>query len=230
MHYVISDIHNDNRRYKELLRRIDFGSNDYLILLGDLFDRCDYDPDPVGVYHTVLGVLDRSTIVAGNHDVWLGDYILKCFDWSEKKREQYRPYHYNSFELLKERLTEADLEELAEWLLRLPLQYETNIDGKQMLFAHAMTSDPTTEHETLYYLMGDGSEEFYRNGIDGYLSFCGHTDSGYFAGYGGRYMDEDRNSIWINDKENVYMMDCGCGFASGRLSCLCLETMQRVYV
>ncbi len=230
MNYVIPDIHNDNRRLKELLKQISFGSSDHLILLGDLFDRCSYDPDPVGVYHTVLSILDHCTIVAGNHDIWLADYILKYFGQNDKARMRYKPYHYNSFELLKERLTEADMVELAEWLLKLPLQYKISIDGKQMLFAHAMTSNPEAEYESLYYLMGCGSDEFYKYGIEGYLSFCGHTDSGFFSKYGGRYMDEDLNSIWINDKENVYMMDCGCGYSDGRLSCICLETMKRVYV
>ena len=37
------------------------------------------------------------------------------------------------------------------------------------------------------------------------------------------------NSIWCNDRHNVYLLDCGCGFAGGRLACLCLETKERFY-
>lgn len=33
-----------------------------------------------------------------------------------------------------------------------------------------------------------------------------------------------------NEKEKVYMIDCGCGFKSGRLGCLCLETKEEFYV
>ena len=29
MHYVIPDIHNDNRRFREMLNRIDFGLSDH---------------------------------------------------------------------------------------------------------------------------------------------------------------------------------------------------------
>ncbi len=230
MHYVIPDIHNDNRKLKEMLNRIEFGASDHLILLGDLFDRCSSDPDPVGVYHTILGILDRCTIVAGNHDIWLADYILKYFGQKERKRARYQPYYYNSFELLNGRITEVDMIELAEWLLTLPLQHEMNIDGKQLLFAHAMTADPGIKQENLYYLMGHGPNSFYTDGIEGYISFCGHSDSGYFARFGGKYLDEELESIWTNDKENVYMMDCGCGYSDGRLSCMCLETMERVYI
>ena len=44
-----------------------------------------------------------------------------------------------------------------------------------------------------------------------------------------RYLDEPGNSIWCNDRHNVYLLDCGCGFAGGRLACLCLETKERFY-
>ena len=40
MHYIITDIHNDNRRFTELLQKINLTEKDHLYLLGDLFDRC----------------------------------------------------------------------------------------------------------------------------------------------------------------------------------------------
>ncbi len=39
----------------------------------------------------------------------------------------------------------------------------------------------------------------------------------------------ENRSVWRNEKGNVYMMDCGCGFADGRLACLCLESGERFY-
>ena len=45
----------------------------------------------------------------------------------------------------------------------------------------------------------------------------------------GTYLDEYKNSVWRNEKENVYLLDCGCGFKSGRLACICLESGQRYY-
>lgn len=47
MHYLISDIHNDNARLHEMLRLVSFSEDNRLLLLGDLFDRCNYAPDPV---------------------------------------------------------------------------------------------------------------------------------------------------------------------------------------
>ena len=54
MHYIISDIHNDNERFEVLLERLQLKKEDKLYILGDLFDRTNYNPDPVGVYFNIL--------------------------------------------------------------------------------------------------------------------------------------------------------------------------------
>ncbi len=230
MNYVIPDIHNDNNRLTRLLRKIGFSREDHIFFLGDLFDRCSNDPDPLGVYFSILKIDDQCTVVSGNHDRWLANYICKYYGETEERRKVLPDYHYNSFRILKERLTEVDMLNLADWLLKLPLQFEAEVNGDKLLFAHAMTSAPGSKRDDMYYLMGDGEDDvFYTKGIDGYISFCGHSDSGYFSRYGGEYLDEENNSIWRNDLKNVYMMDCGCGFSDGRLACLCLEDMRRTY-
>ena len=49
----------------------------------------------------------------------------------------------------------------------------------------------------------------------------GHTDSSYqYNNPHGRYLD-GQHSIWVNDLENMYMLDCGCGLPNGRLACIC---------
>lgn len=71
MHYVIGDIHNDNRRFSKMLEKIGFSKEDHLFLLGDLFDRNSNEPDPIGVYFNALKLEDRCSVVRGNHDAWL---------------------------------------------------------------------------------------------------------------------------------------------------------------
>ena len=102
MNYVISDIHNDNKRLNQLLKTINFGKDDHLFVLGDLFDRCVWNPDPVGVYFTILGLRDRCTVIQGNHDVWLAKYIMRYINSSKRQRRHMDPYYYNSFELVME--------------------------------------------------------------------------------------------------------------------------------
>ena len=71
MHYIITDIHNDNRRFTELLQKINLTEKDHLYLLGDLFDRCEDHADPVGVYFQMLGLGEQCTVIRGNLDHWL---------------------------------------------------------------------------------------------------------------------------------------------------------------
>lgn len=43
------------------------------------------------------------------------------------------------------------------------------------------------------------------------------------------YLDRPQKSIWRNNKGNVYLLDCGCGFGSGKLAGICIETGERFY-
>ena len=79
------------------------------------------------------------------------------------------------------------------------------------------------------YLEGiEEMQEYWEHGVKGYVSLVGHHDSSYqHSNPKGRYLDEESSSIWLNEQENVYMMDCGCGLPNGRLASICLETGNR---
>ena len=109
MHYIITDIHNDSWRFMKLLEKIDLKEDDHLYLLGDLFDRCMDHPDPAGVYFQTLKLGKKCTVLRGNHDHWLANYIFHYYGSNERDRALLQPYPYNSFQLLQERLTEVDL-------------------------------------------------------------------------------------------------------------------------
>lgn len=52
----------------------------------------------------------------------------------------------------------------------------------------------------------------------------------YYRKSDGEYLDGMLNSIWRNEKKNLYLMGCGCGLPNGRLAGICLETGERFYV
>ena len=55
-----------------------------------------------------------------------------------------------------------------------------------------------------------------------------HVFDGKIYVYPSHDLDHD---IPDSKEGNVYMMDCGCGmFESAKLSCLCLETKEIIYV
>lgn len=224
MNYVLGDIHNDNQRFSAMLEKLNVSKEDHLFLLGDLFDRASYAPDPVGVYFNMLKLGDRCSVIRGNHDTWLAQYIMYYLNAPEKRRGRLTPYFYNSFDLLLERLTEVDMLNLAQEIMKWPVQICSKIDGTDYLLAHACTSMPDRKMHDEYYLMGcdftsdEVYETFLSGGREGHISVCGHAN---IMGNG---------KIWKNKLENVYMCDCGCGFPGGRLGCLCLETKEEMYV
>ena len=88
MHYVVGDIHNENKKLRQLLRQISFGADDHIYILGDLFDRGGEDADPVGVYFTIRELGERCTALRGNHDQWLAAYIRNYYSLSEREQER----------------------------------------------------------------------------------------------------------------------------------------------
>lgn len=209
MTYILSDIHNDAPRLKELLRAIAFSDTDRLYILGDLFDRCDYAPDPVGVYFTILGLGGRCTVLRGNHDEWLARYILQYYATPERKRKRLAPYPYNSFELLRERLVPVDLLALADWIMDKPETLRVSVNGASYLFAH--------QPEQICEEFAIDKQMFFERGIDGTVCLFGHEGTA-------------NHRIWKNERGNVCNMDCGCGFKSGSLGCLCLESGEEFYI
>ena len=218
MHYVISDIHNDDSRFCEMLAKVHFSKQDHLFILGDVFDRSDFNPNPVDLYFHILELGDRCTILRGNHDQKLAAYISEYYHLPEWKRREMPPYPYNTFRIFTRRLTPVDVKNLAGVIAAWPLQVMAEVNHKKYLLAHAMTAVPGTEKSTAYHLMGSELDQLYlKNGIAHYISICGHRPNA-------------DHLIWKNEKKNVYMIDCGCGFKSGRLGGLCLETKEEFYV
>lgn len=160
-----------------------------------------------------------------------GKVYLEYFSLSDRKKSRMPPYTYNSFELMKRRLTEADMLNLADLIDSLPLQIQLSVCGKEYLLAHAMTSYPPVMRSKDYYLMGNRNLDlFFLEGMEGYISCCGHTPTANIIWKTGEmYLDKPQNSIWTNEQQNVVIMDCGSGFFGGRLACMCLETGERFY-
>lgn len=125
---------------------------------------------------------------------------------------------YNTFRCLTRRLVPVDVQNLARKILTWSLQVSIQVNNEKYLFAHAMTSAPECTEDKYYYLMGNEmNAEYLHNGIEGYISICGHRNTA-------------NHKIWKNEKGNLIMCDCGCGFRNGKLGCLCLETKEEFYI
>ena len=223
--YVISDIHNDYYHFKQMITKIRFSKEDKMYILGDVFDR-SRNPQPVELYFELL---KHSNMIClrGNHDTWLAEHIYD--DISQNRRTK---YYYNTYDVLRERLTDVDCMQLAEWIMKCPLQLQIECNNTSYLLAHAATSQE--EKSISYYLMGD--DAFYEShGVPGYISIVGHipTESLRFQ-YGQLKRDDQKenNSIWYSVDNQIVDIDCGNGFRNegGRLGCLRLNDFKEYYI
>ena len=96
-----------------------------------MFDRGGETADPFGVYCALAGLQGKCSWIRGNHDDWLANYTYEYFNTPEKKRHKLAPYGYNSFELLRQRITEVDMRNIADLIKGLPLQKELELEGKK---------------------------------------------------------------------------------------------------
>lgn len=163
------------------------------------------------------GLQANVTWIRGDHEQWLADHIYLYYGTPEKKRKGIRPYRYNSFDLMKQRLVEKDMLDLADLIMRLPLQVELEIGTTKYLLAHAMTFDLAEgkQKPEAYMERVTPLDDYHHNGVNGYVSMVGHMDSAYMCRENdGEYLDGMLNSIWRNNKEEL----------------VCLETGERFYV
>ena len=75
--YIIGDIHNSIKEFNSIIGQIAPSVQDEIVLLGDVFDRGGGNPDPVGVYFSILRLSMNVNVkwVRGNHDHMLAEYI-----------------------------------------------------------------------------------------------------------------------------------------------------------
>jgi hypothetical protein len=72
-------------------------------------------------------------------------------------------------------------------------------------------------------------KQFLEKGVEGYVSIVGHQDTSYQRKNPNGHFLDGVDSIWVNMKNSLIIMDCGCGLPGGRLPCICLETGERFY-
>lgn len=223
MLYCTSDIHNDYKRFKELLCIMKFNPEvDKIIIIGDFVDR-GTSPDPYSLINHIrqLERQGAADVIMGNHEKWLAEYIRQRLEGKTK-----REYYYNTYNILRTVYSNDELTELADWLIQLPLQKRIIYKEKEYLLAHAATS--VTSMDESYYLMGDDNFLFNDSATE-HVSIVGHNPTPKLHWETGQ--SEKGAKIWYNKSRTIIDIDSGCSTCSnGCLSGLCLDTMQEFYV
>ena len=226
MTYVISDIHGNYEKFKQMLDKIRFKDTDVMYILGDMVD---YGEDPIGLLcdvsmrYNVLPILGKRDYEAlemlTELDRMLSgqspdpEVISKMAVWMS---EGGKPT-IDGFKAL-----DADMREgILDYLSDMALYEEVSVAGQDYLLIHAGIADFDPDMPLDEYM----PEDFISTPIDvdtkyfdGVTTIVGHTPTSELGGDGKIFRGE--NTIFI---------DCGaeCG---GALGCLRLEDGKEFYI
>lgn len=227
MTYAVSDLHGRFDLYRLLLERLHFSGNDTLYILGDLVDRGEQG------LAIILDVMDRPNVhvLMGNHD-YLASAILG------KLSLGFRPGERADWQEMIDRwLLDGGRATYREFQALLPLERrlvlnamgdflhfaEVRVGERDFVLSHGGIGNfeptrPLSEYSIheLAFTRTDYAREYFK---DKYF-ITGHTPTALIEGATEGRIYKCGNNIAI---------DCGAVFDLG-LGCLCLDTMQEIYV
>lgn len=234
MIYAISDIHGCWDKYRKLLKKINFGPDDTLYVLGDVIDR---GPDG---FKIMLDMARRPNVVnlMGNHEAMavqaLSHILCAVLQVSssalpEAAEEDVELWFYNGGELSLADflwLNDGQTQIVWDYMRDMPLYQEITAGGQKFVLVHSglenfSPSRPLSDYapKEILWCRPEEDTTYYP---DKYVVF-GHTPVQLLnAGNGNAPAKIHRNGKSID-------IDCGCVF-SGKLGCLCLDTMEEIYV
>ena len=226
MIYAISDLHGCFDKYNRLLDRLCLSDNDTLYILGDIVDRGD------GGIDILKDIIGRKNIIAlkGNHE-YMAATMLKAFVIGN---DGYRSK--NLIEGLSlwlkdggqptldnfRRLSARDKILIFHFLKSLPVYKKIEVGGRKYFLAHTvpekdkmMDFENCDEHDFTI-----GEPEYEKQYYADTFIVTGHTPTSFIdEAYTGK--------IW--QENNHIAIDCGAVFGNP-LGCICLDTMEEIYV
>ena len=224
MIYVVSDIHGQYNKFLELLQKINFNSEDTLYILGDIIDR---GPEIVKTVDLVMSKPNIKMILGNHEDMFLNYWKSKSI-WDEGLWYQ-NGGGYTDAEFSK--LSDSKVDEYVKFFESLPIEIELEVNNIKYWLVHG---NYVTEKERKYFtpleyrsniIWGRIKKE--DTGPQDKVVIFGHTPTD-------RYLGRDNPfTIWKNG--NVIGIDCGLAKISVynekcRLGCLCLDTLDEIYV
>lgn len=256
--YVLSDIHGQYIAYEKMLKKIGFGKDDYLYVLGDVIDR---GPDGIHIIQDIMK-RDNVELLLGNHEYMLLNAIQFLKNKDKDEEESKKNYDgLTPFELWVHPcnggegtcleflgLPEKVQKELLDFLRQQYLIRRVKIGKTTYHLSHSYSSKKkfgegikvkNLSHERAEEIVWESifdkpadaipSEKLFAYSRDVYV--VGHIFTQRLG-----HMDEyGKGMIYRSDNYRGYkVIDVDCGMAlnsrSSRLGCLCLETQEEFYV
>jgi len=233
MIYLMADLHGEYGKYQKMLEKIGFCDEDILYVLGDVVDR---GPEPVRILRD-MAARENVFPIMGNHDAMAQKLLEKLLvEITEENAESYIDAELMSALMDWQRdggdRTMADFRKISQEERADLLDYLSD-------FALYETVDVG---ENTYLLVHGGLENFapgrplraYRP--DELICARHDYERQYFDDPSVYVVTGHTPTLELTGKPEIYhshnniCIDCGATFPSGRLACLCLDTMQEFYV
>ena len=236
MIYTVSDLHGCYDKYQKLLETLNLGENDTLYVLGDVIDR-----GPKG-FHMMLDIASRPNVVClmGNHEAMakdalpaiLGSLEGNSYFLNHRDRENVSLWFRNGGETSLQdflRLDKAQRDTVWEYLLSLPLYREVEIGNRKFVLVHGglerfSPSRPLEEYEPdeILWCRPEPDTVYFPDRC----VVLGHTPTHFLY----ETMGHPASGGKIFRTESFIDIDCGCVYHDGQLGCLCLDTMEEIYI
>lgn len=236
MIYAVSDLHGCYDRYRKLLDKLNLGEQDTLYVLGDALDR-----GPEG-FRILSDMASRPQVVGllGNHEVMamdalpglLGSLENGCLSMSRADRSNVSLWFCNGGEAsLRDflRLDKGQRQEIWAYMHSLPLHREVKAGGRDFLLVHGglehfSPSRPLADYhrDEIVWCRPEPNTVYFPDRC----VVLGHTPTQLLYGAVGHGSAQGK----IYRTESFIDIDCGCVYPGGRLGCLCLDTMEEIYV
>lgn len=229
MTYVLSDIHGNLQRFESIMEQINLQPLDSLYILGDVVDRF---PDGIKILRRIMK-MPNVKMLLGNHEHMMLNAIGDYFEVQSHKYmgdRELRLWYRNGGQVTHEYLKHIRKDLRAEvfaYLRQLPLNLDVEVNGIKYKLVHG---SPVENYMTSYYYSSKYSTiaefavwERWNETMpvpDGYVMIFGHTPTIHFN-------PDEPWSIWSCGE--AIGIDCGSGYADGRLCCLRLDDMTVFY-
>ena len=236
MIYTVSDLHGCYDKYQKLLETLNLGENDTLYVLGDVIDRGQKG------FHMMLDIASRPNVVClmGNHEAMakdalpaiLGSLEGNSYFLNHRDRENVSLWFRNGGETSLQdflRLDKAQRDTVWKQLLSLPLYREVEVGNRKFVLVHGglehfSPSRPLEEYEPdeILWCRPEPDTVYFPDRC----VVLGHTPTHFLY----ETMGHPASGGKIFRTESFIDIDCGCVYHDGQLGCLCLDTMEEIYI
>lgn len=227
MIYVLADIHGRADRFHEVLDSIGFSENDTLYILGDVIDR---NPDGIEILEEIISSKNMEMLL-GNHEYMMLNAIDEPYFQINQWFTNLDLWYLNGGAITEtsfKTLSDERQKDILDYIRKLPLNIEVEVEGKRYLLAHG---SPVSMYSSEYAQYTDEKEFAVWNRFDPQIDeysqdttlICGHTPTIHLS---------PTIPMEVYRAKNVLFIDCGCAYGTnegGRLACLCLNTGGIVY-